>query len=188
MDTIAHGLWTFILYRTLSKKIKKNFNIKYSVFWGMFPDIISFTPLFMWIFYSTVFGGVSLDDILSLREGKLVSGYGSIISIITSVLYKLSHSVIIFFLVFFLIFFVFKRVVFGLTGWLFHIFLDVLTHSYNFYATPFLWPISDWKFNGLAWNTPWFFVLNYFVIILVYFLLIKKSKTILKTNNEYNRS
>jgi len=53
--------------------------------------------------------------------------------------------------------------------------------SYKFYPTPFLWPISGWKFDGLSWADPWFMLFNYAAIIIVYVLLKKSSKAITKT-------
>ena len=55
--------------------------------------------------------------------------------------------------------------------------MDYLAHgiwSYNifhrlrkpvFLPTPFLWPISDWKFPGISWAEPWFMVVNYTLML-----------------------
>jgi len=48
-----------------------------------------------------------------------------------------------------------------LLGWWSHIVVDVFTHSAEYYAAPVLYPITERGFDGLAWNTPWFMVLNY---------------------------
>ena len=56
-------------------------------------------------------------------------------------------------------------------GWGLHILIDIPTHSYQFYPTPLLWPVSSWKFNGFSWTTPWFIIVNYLAILLVYALL-----------------
>jgi hypothetical protein len=48
-----------------------------------------------------------------------------------------------------------------LAGWWGHIVVDVFTHSADFYPVPVLYPFSYAGFDGIAWNTPWFMVLNY---------------------------
>jgi hypothetical protein len=48
-----------------------------------------------------------------------------------------------------------------LLGWWSHIAIDVFTHAADFYAVPVLYPFTDWGFDGIAWTTPWFMVLNY---------------------------
>jgi hypothetical protein len=30
------------------------------------------------------------------------------------------------------------------------------TYSYSYYATPFSWPVSDFRIYGIAWGTAWF--------------------------------
>lgn len=48
-----------------------------------------------------------------------------------------------------------------LLGWWSHIVIDVFTHSTNYYPVQVFYPLSERTFDGLAWNTPWFLVLNY---------------------------
>jgi hypothetical protein len=49
----------------------------------------------------------------------------------------------------------------GLLGWCSHIIIDIFTHSADYYPAPVLYPITQRGFDGIAWNTPWFMVLNY---------------------------
>ncbi len=46
-------------------------------------------------------------------------------------------------------------------GWWSHIVIDVFTHSADVYPPPVRYPITLRGFDGLAWNTPWFMVVNY---------------------------
>jgi len=48
-----------------------------------------------------------------------------------------------------------------LLGWWSHILIDVFTHSAEYYPVRLFYPVSERFFDGLAWNTPWFLVLNY---------------------------
>jgi membrane-bound metal-dependent hydrolase YbcI (DUF457 family) len=53
-------------------------------------------------------------------------------------------------------------------GWLLHILLDIPTHP-DFYHTPFLWPVSNYRYTGgIAWSHPTFMVFNYGLLILAY--------------------
>ena len=54
-----------------------------------------------------------------------------------------------------------------LLGWWSHIVIDVPTHSADFYPSPVLYPLTQRGFDGLAWNTPWFVVMNYVALALV---------------------
>jgi hypothetical protein len=51
-----------------------------------------------------------------------------------------------------------------LLGWWSHIVLDVFTHSADYYAAPVLYPFTERGFDGIAWTTPWFMVLNYLAL------------------------
>jgi hypothetical protein len=47
-----------------------------------------------------------------------------------------------------------------LLGWWSHIVIDVFTHSAGYYPSPVLYPFTQRGIDGIAWNTPWFMVLN----------------------------
>jgi hypothetical protein len=90
-------------------------------------------------------------------------------------LYPVGHSLIVFLLVFAVTSLLARRVVLELLGWLSHILIDIFTHSFRYYATRFLWPVSDIRFNGIPWWTPWFWCCTYVALAIVYFLLWKKG-------------
>ncbi len=89
----------------------------------------------------------------------------------TEFLYQLSHSLVIFAIVAFVVYIIRRRAVWMIVPWLMHILMDIPTHSYKFYATPFLWPISGWKFNGISWGQWWFEILNYGALLILYLIL-----------------
>jgi hypothetical protein len=80
-----------------------------------------------------------------------------------------------------LIFVLKKKIFWELGGWFLHIVIDIPTHSYEFYPTPFLWPFSELHFNGFAWGNIWFEAINYSLILIVYLLLWRKRRK-LKTS------
>lgn len=176
MDFFSHGLWAGAACKAINKKAKKPLNVWLAVFWGALPDFFAFAISFVWLFWNLIFGGMSFSDIPRPEEVEPAPSDTLPIFRLTSLLYNISHSIFVFFIVFGIVFFIFRRPVWELGGWIFHIILDIPTHSYQFYPTPFLWPVSEWKFDGFSWGTPWFLIFNYLAIILIYFLLRKKKK------------
>ena len=176
MDIFAHGLWAGAAYKAINRKAKKPFNIKMAAFWGVFPDLFAFTIPFVWLFGNIIFGGMSFTDIPRPDAVEPVPQDTFPIFNLAAMLYSISHSAIIFLIVFGIVFLIFRRPIWELGGWLIHIILDIPTHSYQFYPTPFLWPLSGWKFDGFPWGTPWFLIPNYLAIIVVYFFLRNKKK------------
>ncbi|MDI6717535.1 MAG: hypothetical protein QMD86_00575 [Patescibacteria group bacterium] len=186
MDIFSHGLWAGAAYKALrQKQIQyKNKNLLkplQAAFWGIFPDIFSFTPVFIWLFGNLVLGTIDFQN-LPKPDGIEPAQKDTLpIFRLTSMLYNASHSIIIFLIVFGFALII-KRILFSenqimtweMGAWLFHISIDIPTHSYQFYPTPFLWPISDWKFNGFSWGTPWFMIINYSALAVVYIILSKK--------------
>ncbi|MEO8596461.1 MAG: hypothetical protein ABI759_24295 [Candidatus Solibacter sp.] len=88
-------------------------------------------------------------------------------------LYEAGHSLIVFLVVFALATILARRVVFELLCWLLHIAIDIPTHSLRYYATCFLWPVSDYRIDGIAWWTPWLWASTYGALALLLFRLWK---------------
>ena len=88
--------------------------------------------------------------------------------------YAVGHSLVAFALVNGFIALLTHRRAEGLFGWLLHILIDIPTHSFNYYATRFLWPISDFRVDGIAWWTPWFWVSTYAALDVIYVGLWRK--------------
>ena len=55
-----------------------------------------------------------------------------------------------------------------LLGWWSHVVIDVFTHSAAFYPSPVFYPLTQQGFDGIAWNTPWFMLLNYGLLVAVW--------------------
>lgn len=56
-------------------------------------------------------------------------------------------------------------------GWWSHIVIDIFSHSADFYAVPVLYPFTYRGFDGVAWNTPAFMLINYLTLAAVSILL-----------------
>lgn len=176
MDIFAHGLWTGAAYNATKKETNKPLRTALAVFWGVFPDLFAFAPAFLYLFYQAIFLGKGFAsfrqhvDIESATATHQVPLYD-----LSNLLYNFSHSLLIFLVVFGLLWILLKRPVWEMGGWLLHILIDIPTHSYAFFPTPFLWPLSDFKVNGISWGSPWFMILNYGSLLVLYIVLSRRG-------------
>ena len=145
------------------------------IVWGVFPDIFAFTLPFVWMFWNLIFGDMNFSDFPRPETVEPAARDTLPVFQLASQLYNISHSLIVFVVVFALIWVVFRRTPWEMSGWLLHILVDIPTHSYRFYPTPFLWPFSEWKFDGFSWGVPWFIILNYSALISVYWILRRRK-------------
>ena len=158
MDIFSHGLWAGIGAEIIKRKKKKPLSIRLAMFWGVFPDLFAFTIPFLLLFWSGTFGYKISPQVWEISHP----------------LYNISHSLVTFAVVMAALYLATRRIHLEMFGWLLHILMDIPTHSYRFFPTPFLWPISGFKFNGFSWGHPWFIALDYLLLAVV-FLIIKKS-------------
>ncbi len=175
MDVFSHGLWSAAVCKSANIKIKQRMKTRRAVFYGIFPDVFSFAPLFIWLFWGLIFGGLNFSDFPGPDATEPARPDTLLIFRITNALYSFSHSLIAFLVVFGFVFLITKKPVWEMFAWLLHILIDIPTHSYKFYPTPFLWPLSDLKFNGFSWSEPWFLVLNYVALTIVFILLRRRK-------------
>lgn len=175
MDIFAHGLWAGASYKALQRNSKRPINVWMATFWGVIPDFFAFSLPFAFMLWSVVFGGMSLGDFRGHTRIEPVAHQFPLYDL-TNSLYNLSHSLIIFFIVFGLVWAIRKIPLWELGGWFIHILIDIPTHSYQFFPTPFLWPLSNLKINGFSWGTPWFMILNYGSLAALYIVLFSRHK------------
>ncbi len=148
---------------------KRSTNVRprlgWSVFWGIFPDVMGFGP------------GIAAGLFVLLTQG---SGTGPTHHMLPHVhlglpFYAAAHSLITFLTVFTVVSLLARRIVFPMLGWLLHILIDIPTHSEQFYATRFLWPFSDFHVDGIAWWTPWFWAATYAALAAVYIFMWRRG-------------
>lgn len=175
MEILAHTLWTTAGVKKVNEKKLKGKPIGYisAAFWGIFPDLFAFTIPFIYSFYRVFVKGEAFVSFATRHQ--VADGFN-----LAHTLYQYSHSLIIFAVIFAIIWLLFKRPYLAMLGWPLHIILDIPSHSVNFFPTPFLFPISNYHFPyGVAWRTPWFMVVNYILIFIVWgFILIKNRKEV----------
>ncbi len=150
MDIFAHGLWSYAVFH------KKKY-AWLAILFGVLPDILSFGILF----------------IMNLISGSLQRGPPSLSSLPDWLFaaYSMTHSFVIFLLVFFIIYLLTKKWFWPLTAWAIHVLIDIPTHSTRFFPTPFLWPLSGYVFDGISWATPWFMLVNYSSLMIVFIVI-----------------
>jgi hypothetical protein len=64
-----------------------------------------------------------------------------------------------------------------LSGWWSHILIDLFIHSADYCALPVLNPITQGGFDGIAWNTPWFMVVNYSSLAVAALFTVKTARS-----------
>ena len=176
MDILAHMLWANYGARAGNKKLEKKkkplIHLGWVTFWGVFPDLFAFTIPFCIGIFNLVFNGQSLS---AMRGHHSLAGAFDI----ASFLYQFSHSLVIWSLVFIFFWIISKRPRLVLLGWLLHILIDIPSHAAEFYPTPFLFPISDYRFlHGVSWGNKWYMIINYSLLLIVtlYFFLNRKGE------------
>lgn len=152
MDILSHALYGYAITLRKSK-------FALAAFFGALPDLFAFTIPFIIGVFS---GGF-------VRDGRPI--FGDYVSF----LYSISHSLVIAAVVFVIIYAFKKKVYIWMLGWPLHILLDIPTHSKEFFATPFLFPISDFRFDGIPWSTSYIFFPNWILIAIIYIYLFRKE-------------
>lgn len=165
MDIISHGLWGGL---AVGRKSRRSFWL--SFFCGIAPDLFSF-------------GLFSAMSILGFASGPDWSNGPPDARSIPSyvyMLYNITHSFVTFAVVFIILWAIFKKPIYELLAWPLHILFDIPTHSTAFFPTPFLWPLLEYRVNGIPWSHPFIFFPNWIFLILLYlyFFVYKKRKKV----------
>ena len=153
MDTLSHALWGKGLFGYRKYRW-------YSFLFGAVPDLFSFGIYFIHsIFFSSspLMGRPTRSEIPEWVYS----------------LYDISHSLVIASIFIFIAYKINKEFAFPMLAWPAHIILDFFTHSIEFFPTPILWPISDFKFDGIPWSNPIVFFAN---VICIFFLFVYRRK------------
>jgi hypothetical protein len=161
MDTLSHGLWGGIAF---GRKAKRDFWLAIS--FGLAPDFLSFG---VFLVSSIIVGGFTFDH-QGPPDLATVPSY-------VFTLYDITHSLIVSAVVFLAVWFVRKKPLIPMLAWPLHILIDIPTHGIEFFPTPFLWPLSDYRFDGISWGHPYIFFTNIALLALAYaWFLFKKLR------------
>ncbi len=149
MDTISHALWGKGLFGYRKYKWLP-------LFFGAIPDLASFGIYFL---YNLIVNPTTM------KMGK--PELSEIPSWVFS-LYNFTHSLIIAILFIFIVYILKWDFCVSMLAWPFHIILDFFTHSIEYFPTPILWPISNYRFDGIPWSNQYIMIGNIICIFLVF--------------------
>ena len=160
MDTLSHALYGKGLFGY--KKYRW-----YSFFFGVIPDIFSFGIYFVYLFLFSdfKFGRPTIDELPFWVYD----------------LYDISHSMVTASIFILIAYKINKDFAWPMLAWPMHIIVDFFTHSIDVFPTPIFWPISDFRFDGIPWSSPYILGINF---ILIFLIFIYRWRTKPKINNE----
>jgi hypothetical protein len=69
-----------------------------------------------------------------------------------------------------------KPIAFAMLAWPFHIVLDFPFHSFAYFPTPILWPLSDFKIDGVPWSNWYIWLPNVAGLIMLFYYRHKQKK------------
>ncbi len=148
MDTFSHALWGYGLFG-----YKRHAWL--ALFFGAMPDLITFGAFML----------------MQMIQGTWRIGPPPV-AIIPDWLfttYSFGHSFVICLPVIGLVALWRKPVAFAMLAWPFHIVLDFPFHTFAYFPTPILWPIHDFKIDGISWAHWYVWLPNVAGLILLFY-------------------
>ncbi len=154
MDVLSHGLWGGV---TVGRSSRKSYWTAFA--FGVAPDVIAFGPFFG--DRLLLHGAEFFEQIARKPDPTLIPAY-------VHTLYHYTHSLVIFAAAFIIVWIARRKPMMEMLAWGLHICMDIFTHNSAFFPTPFLFPISDWHFDGIPWSSPIIFFPNLAVLAVLY--------------------
>mgnify|MGYP001577857555 CR=1 FL=1 len=152
MDPLSHGLWGAVAF---GRKNRRSFWTAFG--FGFAPDLFSFGLFFV----STYLGLASRPPLFTnVNDDSWVPDY-------IHSLYGPTHSLVIFLAAFFLVWIIRRKPLWEMAAWGLHVIFDIFGHTRQFFPTPFLWPISEYRFDGWHWSNPWIYIPNVALLVVL---------------------
>ena len=175
MDIVAHTLWAAAGATVIHRRQPLSRGSTFATLvLAALPDVIHRLPLAGWWLFA--------DGSFAALRGYAVAVPGQepvlppLIGWLSHHLHCVMHSVPIAGLVTLALCAVRRTLWNPLLGWWSHVVVDVFNHSAGYYAVPVLCPFTERGFDGIAWITPWFMVLNYTALAAVDAWLLMSSR------------
>ncbi len=160
MDILAHALWAGAGTTLASRRwpIAPRI-VAATMLLAALPDVFHLLPIAGW----WLFGDGSLAGVrdYAIAVPGQEPALPPIVKLWSHHLHCVAHSAIVAGVVTLLLWARRRSLRIALLGWWSHIVIDVFTHSADYYPSPVLYPLTERGFDGIAWPTPWFMVLNY---------------------------
>jgi hypothetical protein len=160
VDIVAHALWAGIgvtLARRRWRITRRTAVITVGL--AALPDVMHLVPIIAWWLLGD--GTFATIKAYAIAVPGAEPTLPPLVNLLSHHLHCVMHSAIVAGAVTLLSWATLRFVWIPLLGWWSHIVIDVFTHSADYYEVPVLYPITERGLDGLAWNTPWFMVLNY---------------------------
>lgn len=167
MDILAHSLWAGAGLALARRHVAiARRTAVATIVLAALPDLLHLLPILAW----WLFGDGSLA--MALAYATALPGQAPalppLVNLLSHHLHCIAHSAVVAATVTLLRWAMRGSLWIPLLGWWSHIIIDVFTHSADFYPSPALYPLTYRGFDGLAWNTPWFMLLNYAALAAVF--------------------
>ncbi len=176
MDILAHALWASVGISLAHRRWPINPTVAaITVALSVLPDVPHLLPIFAW---SALGDGTfsALSDYSIAVPGQEPT-MPSVVTFLSHHLHCMTHSAIVAGAITAWVWAMRRTFWVPLLGWWSHILIDVFTHSIDYYPSPVFYPITQRGFDGVAWNRPWFMVLNYAALVCAGIFLMIKDKT-----------
>ncbi len=164
MDILAHTLWAgagVVLLRRRMPVAPRTVAVTLGL--AALPDLLQLLPIIGW--WVTGSGSFEVLRAYAIAVPGQEPAMPAIVTLLSHHLHCIAHSAVVAGVVTLLLWKLRGALWIPLLGWWSHIVIDVFTHSADFYASPVLYPFTERGFDGIAWNTPWFMVLNYTALV-----------------------
>jgi hypothetical protein len=161
MDFVSHALWGGVVF---GRRTKRAFLAAAGI--SLFPDLLS----------EGLFAVLYLMGIGAMPSWDL--GHPDIVAypMWAQNLYSGTHSFVLFVPAFLLIWVLARKPVWVVGAWGLHILIDIPTHSIGLFPTPFLWPLFDFKVDGVAWHRPSVLLVNVLLLVAAYSLWLTQTR------------
>ena len=132
--------------------------------------------ILLWYYTRHIFFGIYFIYLIVFSEFEFGRPSRDELPIWVYDLYDISHSMItaLFFIA--IAYKINKDFAWPMLAWPMHIIVDFFTHSIEFFPTPILWPISDYRFDGIPWSNPYVLGINFILIFIIFFYRWKIKK------------
>jgi hypothetical protein len=175
VDIFAHALWagagvTAARRRwPLAPRI-----IALTVALAALPDILHLLPILAWWAFGD--GSMTTLQAYAIAVPDHEPALPPLVNLLSHHLHCIMHSAIVAGAATLLLWIMRRSLWIPLLGWWSHIVIDIFTHSTAYYPVPVLYPFTQRGFDGIAWNTPWFLLLNYAVLAAVGVWLLRTGR------------
>lgn len=176
MDILAHTLWAGAGVALLRRRRPvAPGTVAVAMGLAALPDLLHLLPIMGWWAFGD--GSAAVLRAYAIPVPGQQPALPPVVNLLSHHLHCITHSAIVAGAVTLALWLALRSLWIALLGWWSHIVIDVFTHSADYYPSPVLYPITERGFDGLAWNTPWFLLLNYIALGMVGSWLLRSRRS-----------